>query len=91
MTPACEITYSEDGHPGRLVAKAHHLLVAGSVRLKSVTDDLVLASVRSLGDGGVYDLRWEPGSGWRCSCPCRFECSHEIAAGLVTSARGGDA
>jgi uncharacterized Zn finger protein len=63
-------------------AKARRYLVDGRVLLRRVTDNTVLGFVR--GDGAVYRVTADP-AGWRCDCPARGRCAHQIAVALVTA------
>jgi uncharacterized Zn finger protein len=77
------IAYAND--PGNITRKAHRLLLAGHVAVKSADAHLVLASVR--GDSGpIYDVRWSHLQGWSCTCPAYGRCSHEDAVAHVADA-----
>lgn len=62
--------------------KARRLLAEGRLTVRSVTEDIIEASVR--GDSAlVYVTRWDRG-GWTCTCDARSRCSHVRALMLVT-------
>jgi hypothetical protein len=66
-------------------AKAARLLAAGCLTITHVDDRRIDATCR--GDTGTWQLGWEQGRGWRCSCPAntfRRRCSHLGALMLVT-------
>ena len=63
-------------------AKAGRLLVHGSVVVRSVTSQAVVADVR--GDEGVlYIVTGDP-ERWTCTCPAVGRCSHALAVARVT-------
>ena len=41
------------------------------------------------GDGAVYQVGWDRGRGWSCTCPAFTRCAHEVALGLVTGTMTG--
>jgi hypothetical protein len=41
------------------------------------------------GQGHWYELGWERGPGWWCSCPAATRCAHLVALQLVTTAPSG--
>ena len=62
--------------------KARRLLTEGRVTVRTITADMIVASVR--GDSAlVYETRWDRG-GWTCTCDARSRCSHVQALMLVT-------
>lgn len=62
--------------------KARRYLLEGRIMIRSVGPQGVRAHVR--GQGSVYNVAYEAGGGWRCSCPARTpRCCHVIAVQLV--------
>lgn len=67
-------------------AKATRLLVTGCLTVTSVVGDHVSAVCQ--GDTDAYDLGYQPGRGWWCSCPVRTDqCSHLLALWRVAIRR----
>jgi hypothetical protein len=63
-------------------AKAHRLLSTGRLTVTLVSPERVEATCR--GDTGAYEVGYEPGRGWFCTCAYHGrECSHLIACCLV--------
>jgi hypothetical protein len=71
-------------------AKAARLLADGRLTVARVNHDQVLALCQ--GDSGqVWQLGYERGRGWRCSCPARAwgrHCSHLAALMRVVERPG---
>ncbi len=66
--------------------KARRYLCEGRLVVTHVLGDNVTAAC--LGDTGRYDLGYQPGRGWWCTCPVRTDhCSHLAALWLVTIRR----
>ena len=64
--------------------KARRYLLEGRVMIRSVGPQGVRAHAR--GQGHVYDVGYEPGGGWTCSCPARTpKCCHVVATQLVVA------
>ena len=63
--------------------KAARLCASGRVAIRSITDDMITATVR--GDSGrVYEVVLDP-AGWHCPCDAAsIRCSHVQAVQLVT-------
>jgi uncharacterized Zn finger protein len=68
--------------------KGRRYLVEGRLRLKHVSDRLIVANCR--GDqGDVYAVGWDPDrKDWHCTCPALRRCSHIVALGLVVEKPG---
>jgi uncharacterized Zn finger protein len=67
-------------------AKGRRYAVEGRLVILRVSDDEIVARCR--GDGALYDLGWDPGRRWHCSCPARTDrCAHLTALRLVTIAQ----
>ncbi|MGZ5296847.1 MAG: hypothetical protein ACXWYT_08030 [Actinomycetota bacterium] len=61
--------------------KARRLLTEGRLTVRTVTENVIEASVH--GDSAlVYITRWDRG-GWTCTCDARSRCSHVQALMLV--------
>jgi hypothetical protein len=71
-------------------AKARRYLSEGRLIVERVDRHGVVATCR--GDGALHRCRWEPSTGWWCSCPARGRCSHLLALGAVVAVdmAGGD-
>ena len=70
--------------------KALRYLIEGRIMIRSVGPQGVRAHVR--GQGHVYNVAYEAGGGWTCSCPAKTPyCCHVIATGLVVAVPQGGA
>jgi hypothetical protein len=61
---------------------ARRYLSTGSLRIDEVSDAAITATCR--GRRGMYNLGYEAGRGWWCSCDSLDECPHLVALRLVT-------
>ena len=74
------------GRTGRenVATKAIRYLVEGRIMIRSVGPQGVRAHAR--GQGHVYNVAYEGGAGWSCSCPARTpKCCHIVATQLVVA------
>ena len=70
--------------------KARRYLLEGRVMVRSVGPQGVRAHVR--GQGFVYNVGYEAGGGWSCTCPARTpKCCHAIAVQIVVVVPQGQA
>jgi len=59
----------------------------GRLLIEMVNPEQIRATCR--GDGAVYQVGWDRGRGWSCTCPAFTRCAHEVALGLVTGTMTG--
>jgi hypothetical protein len=64
---------------------ARRYLSEGRLRVLFVDRAHVLA--RCEGQRGIYQVGYEPGRGWWCSCEWGAECHHQLALKLVTRSK----
>jgi uncharacterized Zn finger protein len=65
-------------------SKARRYLLEGRLVVELVRADEVAAVVR--GDGAQHRVTFFRNR-WRCTCPSRGRCSHQLAVGLVVAPR----
>jgi hypothetical protein len=76
------LPWSRDPDPHDI---ARRYLSEGRLRVLFVDRAHVLA--RCEGQRGVYQVGYEPGRGWWCSCEWGAECHHQLALKLVTRSK----
>jgi uncharacterized Zn finger protein len=65
-------------------SKGRRYLCEGRLHVETVHPHGVAATCR--GDGVRYQLGWQPGPGWWCTCPVLTDqCAHLIALRLVVA------
>ncbi len=64
-------------------AKSRRYLIEGRLVVERVDRHGVVATCR--GDGALHRCRWEPATGWSCTCLAKARCSHLLALGSVVA------
>jgi uncharacterized Zn finger protein len=64
--------------------KGRRYVLEGRLQIRYCGPEGVRAYCR--GTGHLWTVTYEPGEGWRCSCPARSRCAHLVATTLVVTA-----
>ncbi|HCO03478.1 MAG TPA: hypothetical protein DIT48_08995 [Actinobacteria bacterium] len=72
---------SDDRETGR-AGRSYQYLADGRLTIEAIDGNMVRATCHGFRDS--YELGYEPGLGWWCSCGSSRRCAHVMALELVT-------